>query len=148
MVRTLYDCPDLPLGPEGMRCRIIVATHPAGATKSRIGVTRSGVVYELFLTNLPQSAFTAADVVALYLHRGAFENALSDEDSEQDPDRWCSHTACGQEVWQIISQWVWNLRLELGHQLAPDPVRTTEFAPALPSVYDQSLDSSSPPQAY
>src|SRR5260221_121444 len=108
MVRTLYDCPDLPLGPEGMRCRIIVATHPAGATKSRIGVTRSDVVYELFVTNLPQSAFTAADVVALYLHRGAFENALSDEDSEQDPDRWCSHTACGQEVWQIISQWVWN----------------------------------------
>ena len=75
MVRTLYDCPDLPLGPEGVRCRVIVATHLAGAAKSRIGVTRSGVVYELFLTNLPQSAFTAADVVALYLHRGAFENA-------------------------------------------------------------------------
>jgi len=32
----------------------------------------------------------------------------------------------------VISQWVWNLRLELGHQLHPDPVRTTEFAPALP----------------
>ena len=84
MVRALYDFPDLPLGPEGMRCRLVVATHPAGAAKSRIGVTRSGVVYELFLTNLPQSAFTAADVVALYLHRGAFENALADEDLEQD----------------------------------------------------------------
>src|SRR5258708_1709560 len=76
IVRALYDCPDLSLGPEGMRCWVIVATHPAGTTKSRIGVTRSGVVYELFLTNLPQSAFTAADVVALYLHRAAFENAL------------------------------------------------------------------------
>ena len=32
----------------------------------------------------------------------------------------------------MISQWVWNLRLELGHQLHPDPVRTTEFASALP----------------
>jgi hypothetical protein len=64
MVRALYDCPDLPLGPEGMRCRLVVATHQAGATKSRIGVTRSGVVYELFLTKLPQSAFTASDVVA------------------------------------------------------------------------------------
>ncbi len=84
MVRALYDCPDLPLGPEGMRCRLVVATHPAGAAKSRIGVTRSGVVYELFLTNLPQSAFTEALVVALYLHRGAFENALADEDLEQD----------------------------------------------------------------
>jgi len=49
---------------------------------------------------------------------------------EQDPDRWVSHTATGQECWQIVSQWLWNLRLELGHQLDPDPVRTTEFAPA------------------
>jgi hypothetical protein len=30
-----------------------------------------------------------------------------------------------------MSQWVWNLRLELGHQLEPSAVRTTEFAPAL-----------------
>src|SRR3989441_1189212 len=34
-----------------------------------------------------------------------------------------------QEAWQIISQWVWNLRLELGHVLEPTPMRTTEFAP-------------------
>src|SRR5262249_840041 len=54
---------------------------------------------------------------------------LADEDQEQDPDRWCSHTPCGQECWQIVSQWVWNLRLELGHQLEPAPLRTTEFAP-------------------
>ncbi len=57
--------------------------------------------------------------------------ALSDEDQELDPDRWCSHSAWGQECWQIISQWVWNLRLELGHQLEPTPLRTTEFAPAI-----------------
>ena len=31
----------------------------------------------------------------------------------------------------MISQWVWNLRLELGHRLEPTPLRTTEFAPAL-----------------
>jgi len=147
VVRALYDCPDLPLGPEGTRCRLVVATHPAGTAKSRIGVTRAGAVYELFLTKLPQSAFTASDVVALYLHRGAFENALADEDQEQDPDRWVSHTASGQEVWQIISQWIWNLRLELGHQLHPDPLRTTEFAPALPPASNKSL-SPSPPQGY
>jgi hypothetical protein len=101
----------------------------------------------LFYTTLPQNAFTASDVVALYLHRGAFENALADEDLEQDPDRWCSHTANGQEAWQIISQWVWNLRLELGHQLAPDPVRTTEFAPALLPTQKETL-SASPAQGY
>ena len=50
MLRALYDCPNVPLGPEGMRCRLVVATHPAGVTKSRIGVTHSGVVYELALS--------------------------------------------------------------------------------------------------
>jgi hypothetical protein len=148
LVRALYDCPDLAIGPKHEPCRVVIATHPAPASKSRVGVTHDGVVYELFLTNLSQSAFTAADVVTLYLHRGAFENALSDEDQEQDPDRWCSHAASGQEAWQIISQWVWNLRLELGHQLHPDLVRTTEFAPALLPAQEEATDSLSPSQGY
>jgi hypothetical protein len=131
MVRSLYDCPEVPVGPEGLRYRVVVATHPATKKKSPVGVTRAGVVYELFVTDLPQQGFTASDVVEIYLHRGAFEPALSDEDQELDPDRWCSHSAWGQECWQIISQWVWNLRLELGHQLEPTPLRTTEFAPAI-----------------
>ncbi len=129
VVRQLYDCPDVPVGPKGVRCRVVVATHPQASKKSRIGRTRKGVVYELFFTHLPQDAFTASDVVALYLHRGAFEPVLADEDQEQDPDRWCSHAPAGQEAWQIVSQWVWNLRLELGHVLEPTPMRTTEFAP-------------------
>jgi hypothetical protein len=140
--RALYDCPDVPVGPEQKPCRVVIATHPASARKSRVGVTRDGVVYELFFTNLPQSAFTAADVVGLYLHRGAFENALADEDLEQEPDRWCSHTASGQEAWQIVAQWVWNLRLELGHQLHPDPMRTTEFSPAIMSAPAYTAPSS------
>jgi hypothetical protein len=72
---------------------VVVATHPAGKKKSPIGVTRNSVVYELFFTNLPQQAFTTRDVVEVYLHRGAFEPMLSDEDQEIDPDRWCSHAA-------------------------------------------------------
>jgi hypothetical protein len=130
--RSLYDSPEVPVGPDGIPCRVIVATHPAGKKKSPIGVTRAGVVYELFFTNLPQQGFTACDVVELYLHRGAFEPVLSDEDQEIDPDRWCSHSVWGQECWQLIAQWVWNLRLELGHQLKPQPSRTTEFAPTVP----------------
>jgi hypothetical protein len=125
VVRSLYDCAEVPVGSEGMSCRVVVATHPAGKKKSPVGVTRAGVVYELFFTNLPQQAFTVSDVVELYLHRGAFEPTLADEDREQDPDRWCSHSAWGQECWQVVSQWVWNLRLELGHQLEPTPVRIT-----------------------
>jgi hypothetical protein len=109
MVRSLYDCPEIPVGPGGVSCRVVVATHPASKRKSPVGVTRAGVVSELFFTNLPQHAFTASDVVELYLHRGAFEPQLSDEDNEQDPDRWCSHCAWGQEAWQVVSQWVWNI---------------------------------------
>ncbi len=82
LVRQLYDCPDVPVGPAGVRCRVVVVTHPATEKKSRIGHTRKGVVYELFFTHLPQDAFPASDVVALYLHRGAFEPMLADEDQE------------------------------------------------------------------
>jgi hypothetical protein len=112
----------------------VVATHPTTEKRSRIGHTRKGVVYELFFTLLPQDGFTASDIVALYLHRGAFEPMLADEDQESDPDRWCSHAPAGQEAWQIICQWIWNLRLELGHQLEPTPLRTTEFAPPVTEI--------------
>ncbi len=71
MVRSLYDCPEVPVGSEGVACRVIVATHPAGKKKSPVGVTRAGIVYELLFTTLPPQAFTASDVVELYLHRGA-----------------------------------------------------------------------------
>lgn len=83
-MRSLYDCPEVPIGFEGLSCRVVVATHPAGKKKSPVGVTRADIVYELFFTNLPQQGFTACDVVELYLHRGAFEPALSDEDQELD----------------------------------------------------------------
>src|SRR5438445_506633 len=53
-----------------------------------------------------------------------------------------------QEFWQIINQWVWNLRLELGHQLHPDPLCTTEFAPAFPRAQEETVDHPSPEQGY
>jgi hypothetical protein len=130
MSRALYDCPEVPLAPGGPQVRLIVATHPATSLPPSIGVQREGVVYELFVCTLPSPAFTSSDVLDLYLHRGSFEPVLADEDQEQDPDRWCSHTACGQEFWQIVSQWVWNLRLELGQTLSSSELRTTEFAKA------------------
>jgi hypothetical protein len=51
-VRSLYDCLVVPVGSEGTPCRVVVATHPAGKKKSPVGITRAGVVYELFFTNL------------------------------------------------------------------------------------------------
>jgi len=109
---------------------LIIATHPATDDPPKVGQQRNGLVYELFISTVLAPAVTAKDLLDLYLHRGSFETVLADEDLEQDPDRWCSHTPCGQEFWQIISQWVWNLRLELGQTCSPTPLRTTAFASA------------------
>jgi hypothetical protein len=80
-------------------------------------------------------------VLDLYLHRGSFETVLADEDQEQDPDRWVSHTPCGQEFWQIIAQWIWNLRLEFGQQVSATSMRLTEFAYA---QIDEPVQASEP----
>ncbi len=72
---------------------------------------------------------------------------LADEDIEEDPDRWCSYTACGQELWQIASQWVWNLRLSLGQAMQGVQVRAIEWAPPkeAPPVF---IAEEPPPEAY
>src|SRR6266480_3746454 len=145
--RALFDCAEISLPGTGLSTRVIVATHPATSTTAPIGVTRDGIVYELFFTALPQVAFSPADVIDLYLHRGAFETVLGEEDAEQDSDRWVSQAPNGQEFWQIVSQWVWNLRLELGHHLDPAPVRLTEFAPAQPSAASEEADGQEDPLA-
>jgi len=112
--RALYDCGQVQLAPTGPVMRMLLATHPAGLSRLPIGKVREGTVYEQFFTTLPSSAFTPADVLDLYLHRGSFETVLADEDEEQAVDRWVSRTQWGQEFWQIINQWMWNLRLEFG----------------------------------
>jgi len=118
-----------------LACRVIVTRRPAPDNPEKVAVGKliGHHVYELFLTSHSAQGLSAADVVDLYHQRGAFEQVLSDEDQEQDPDRWCSCMPCGQEFWQIISQWVWNLRLELG-QVGQEPaLRWTHWAdPALP----------------
>jgi hypothetical protein len=128
--RALYDCASVPLTPTGPEVRLIIATHAATGSAPAVGVERNGMIYELFVSTLPSLAFTASDVLDLYLHRGSFETVLADEDVEQNADRWYSHTPCGQEFAQILAQWIWNFRLELGQQLSQAELRTTEFAPA------------------
>jgi hypothetical protein len=128
--RALFDCASVALGPTGPQVRLIVATHPACSSPPAVGAQRAETVYELFVSTLSSAGFTAKDVLDLYLHRGSFETVLADEDVEQDPDRWVSHTPNGQELFQILAQWVWNLRLELGQRLAPVALRVTEFASA------------------
>jgi hypothetical protein len=143
MQRALYDCASMPLIPSGPEVRLVIATHPGTSSDPSVGTERDGVVYELFMSTLPSPAFTASDVLDLYLHRGSFETVLADEDKEQQMDRWYSRTPCGQEFAQIIAQWAWNIRLELGQQLSQAELRITEFAPAHESGAS-STDESEP----
>ena len=150
--RALYDCGSIQLAPTGPVMCMRLSTHPAGSKLSPVGKVRAGTVYEQFFTTLPFPAFTPADVLDLYLHRGSFETVLADEDEEQAVDRWVSRTQWGQECWQIISQWIWNLRLELGQQAQATTMRVTDLTysqvqepPTPPPDDDPSPDGTPPP---
>lgn len=149
--RALYDCGQVQLASMGPVVRLLLATHPAGSSRPPVGKVREGTVYEQFFTTLPSPAFTPADVLDLYLHRGSFETVLADEDEEQASDRWLSRTQWGQECWQIINQWIWNLRLEFGHQAQATTMRVTDLTyargepPLSPSPEDDPPPDGTPP---
>lgn len=130
MVVELFEGGWLPLGENLPQARILVARHrapPAGKPVT-VGKHVGEWVYELFITTLPADRFLVEDVLDLYHGRGAFEAVLADEDVEEDPDRWCSYTECGQELWQIACQWVWNLRLACGQTMRGSALREIEWA--------------------
>jgi len=147
--RALYDCGQVALAPTGPVMRMLLATHPVGSSRPPVGKVREGTVYEQFFTTLPSLAFLPADVLDLYLHRGSFETVLADEDEEQASDRWVSRTQWGQEFWQIMNQWIWNLRLEFGQQAQATTMRVTDLAYSLvrepPSDDDPPPDGTPPP---
>jgi hypothetical protein len=122
-----------PLPGLELTCRVIVTRRaaPADPEEAAVGKRVGDHVYELFLVSHPATCFSAAEVLDLYTGRGAFEQVLSAEDQEQDPDRWCSHTPHGQEFWQILSHWVWNARLELGQVGQENIVRWTDWTTPL-----------------
>jgi len=128
----LFDGGWLQLDAGLSQTRVIVARHhlPAAGKRVSVGKCIGEWVYELFITTLPSDGFLVEEVLDLYHGRGAFEAVLADEDIEEDPDRWCSYTACGQELWQIACQWVWNLRLTLGKTMQGGKTREIEWAPA------------------
>ena len=149
VVVELFEGGWLELGEDLSPVRVIVARHPAPPPGKDIPVgKRVGEwVYELFITMLDAEGFLVEDVLDLYHGRGAFEAVLADEDVEEDPDRWCSSTACGQELWQIACQWVWNLRLTLGQTMQGGQVRQIEWAPPQESP-PLLLAAENPPEEY
>ncbi|MDP9316956.1 MAG: hypothetical protein M3R24_39890 [Chloroflexota bacterium] len=132
----LQPVPDLAL-----TCRVVVARQaaPAHAEAVTTGKLLGSFVYELFLTTAPALCVRVDEVVELYYQRGGFERVLSDEDAEQDPDRWCSCTPHGQEFWQILSQWVWNTRLELGMIAQEHQLRMTSWQDAASTTRTTSV---------
>jgi hypothetical protein len=131
MVVEVFEGGWLDLGADLPQARVIVTRHPAppAGKKVPVGKRVDEWVYELFITTLSADGFLVEDVLDLYHGRGAFEAVLADEDVEEDPDRWCSYTECGQELWQIACQWVWNLRLSLGKRMQGGDLREMEWAP-------------------
>jgi hypothetical protein len=127
----LFEGGWLELGAGLPAARVIVARHPVppAGKKVTVGKRVGEWVYELFITTLDADGFLVEDVLDLYHGRGAFEVVLADEDVEEDPDRWCSYTECGQELWQIACQWMWNLRLTLGKTMQGGELREIEWAP-------------------
>src|SRR5438034_2594455 len=103
VVVELFEGGWLELGEDLSPVRVIVARHPAPPPGKDIPVgKRVGEwVYELFITTLDTARFQVEDVLDLYHGRGAFEVVLADEDVEEDPDRWCSYTECGQNCGKL-----------------------------------------------
>lgn len=141
----------LPERPElVLSYRLLVTRRraPADSAHITVGKLRDGQLYELFLTSQPASSLPAATMLELYQQPGSFEQVLSDEDAEQDPDRWWSRTRGGQEFWQIISQWLWNIRLCLGLVAQPQEMRWTIWASALsPVELDRPVLTDAAPEA-
>lgn len=110
--------------------RLLVVRTPAARHRGGVGKQLGEWVYELFLTSQSCASLSWRDVLSVYRGRGGFEQRLSEEDLEQDYDRWCSWHPTGQEFWQILAQWSWNWREWMGHQqqVSPQPVRQTIWA--------------------
>lgn len=126
--------PECPEAAISFRVLVTRRVAPADPKQVTVGTLRDGWVYELFLTSQSASSLPPATVLELYQHRGSFEQVLSDEDEEQDPDRWCSRTPSGQEFAQILSQWVWNTRLTLGSVSAAEGLRWTTWETEPPAT--------------
>jgi hypothetical protein len=135
-VREVYDVGWVPWSSEVdegevVTTRLVVTRMRAsGSEVPKVGTRRDDWIYELFVTDRAPEALGATDVLELYFARGGFEQTLAEEDREIDPDRWVSGHPQGQELWQILAQWVWNLRLQLGLVAAPCAPRVTRWSKA------------------
>lgn len=118
ITRELFDLPSYvwsSLREPALSTRLVIARWKLKPDeKPSIGKEIDGWAYELIVTDRSAEEWDAAQVYSLYQGRGAFESSLAQEDREMPTDQWVSFQPQGQEFWQILCQWVWNLRLRAG----------------------------------
>ncbi len=126
--RALFDCLEIALTPTGPLVRMLLAAHPASASSPCIGARRNGTVYEQFFTTVAPNAFTPADVLDLALPiEGPLRPCWQMKIKSKTQTAGFLIRAFRQEFWQILSQWIWNLRLELGQHVSATTMRLTEL---------------------
>ena len=152
--RQVWDVPEVlwqAAGDDRYRVvtRLLVTARTAGPKEAvpKVGQRRKELIYELFATDREGRGLTAVDAVSLYFGRGGFEQTLAEEDRELELDRWCSGHPEGQELWQWLGQWVWNVRLRLGAAARDTVVRQTEWAAALPPQAPTTRPTSEAPES-
>ena len=116
---TTLDDQGQPYSP--IASRVVVARFEA-SKKSSSGVFIEDAVYELFVTNLPDDAWPASEVVTLYYHRATEENRFGREDKELSLDTVYSQRPQGQSLVTLVGLLVWNLRVLLGFRAIEDQI--------------------------
>ena len=89
-----------------------------GTAKRGAGVVHDGWQYEIFATDLDDSAFPASEVVTLYYARCGVENQFACENRELRTNRLHSYNPAGQLLATAVALFVWNMQLQLGGKIA------------------------------
>ncbi len=124
--REVFDVPNCHwqkgLAKPSLETRFVITRRKArqDGKKERVGHKRGEWVYEIITTDQSPKVLSAAEVVTLYLGRGSFEGVLGQEDAEIKTDDWRSFSPQGEDLWQILCQWVWNHRVQLGSLIVPE----------------------------
>lgn len=124
---------------EAVRVRMVVSRF-ATAEKSGAGVVIDGWQYELYATDLPASAWPAAETVELYYGRCGQENRFAQEDRELELDRIFSYNLPGQELATVVALFLWNWRTSLGFAENPPPQKQPTRAARQVVVAEPLLD--------
>lgn len=122
-----------------LRTRVVVTRHRNNVDRG-VGEVIGGWRYEVFVTNLPDGAWPAAEVVNCYYGRVGQENRFGQEDRELELDRIFSYSLPGQRLVNLFGLFWWNLETVKGWlQVCTDP-ETTKRPPKIlrqPQILDE-----------